>query len=112
MASKPQYKPLTSQVTLVVVALAAFSLAIVVGFGFFATLETDRASLEKQKAFVSAGVADAIAAVVRQQNSVTVWDDSVIAARQSDQAWMSENLGEWMYSYYGIDRVYVLDMLG
>ena len=112
MASKAEYKPLTSQVTLIVVALAAFSLAIVVGFGFFATLETDRASLEKQKAFVSAGIADAIAAVVRQQTSVTVWDDSVIAARQSDQAWMSENLGEWMYSYYGIDRVYVLDMLG
>jgi len=112
MASKPQYKPLTSQVTLIVVALAAFSLAIVIGFGFFATLETDRASLEKQKAFVSAGVADATAEVVRQQTSVTVWDDSVIAVRQGDQAWMSENLGEWMHSYYGIDRVYVLDSGG
>ncbi|MCX7306263.1 MAG: EAL domain-containing protein [Hyphomicrobiales bacterium] len=112
MASKAQYKPLTSQVTVVVVALAAFSLAIVVGFGFFATLETDRVSLEKQQAFVSTGVADAVAEVVRQQTSVTVWDDSVTAARQNDQAWMSENLGEWMHAYYGIDRVYVLDPAG
>ena len=50
MTSKAPYNPLTFQVTLIVLALAAFSLAVVVGFGFFATLKTDRDSLEKQKA--------------------------------------------------------------
>ena len=112
MAPKAQYNPLTFQVTLIVLALAAFSLAMVVGFGFFATLKTDRDSLEKQKAFVAAGVADEMAELVRQQTSVTEWDDSVVAARRGDQAWMAENLGEWMHSYYGQDRVYVLDAAG
>ena len=110
--AKAQYNPLTSQVTLIVLALAAFSLAMVVGFGFFATLSTDRASLDKQKAFVAAGIAGEMAELVRQQTSVTEWDDSIIAARGGDQAWMAENLGEWLHSYYGIDRVYVVDAAG
>ena len=112
MTSKARYNPLTFQVTLTVLALAAFSLAMVIGFGFFATLKADRDSLEKQKIFVTNGIADEIAAVVRQQTSVVVWDDSVINAKAGNQAWMSENLGEWMYAYYGHDRVYVLDDAG
>ena len=112
MTSKAQYNPLTSQVTLTVLALAAFSLAMVIGFGFFAALKADRDSLEKQKVFVTNGIADEVAAVVRQQTSVVVWDDSVTAAKSGNQAWMSENLGEWMYAYYGHDRVYVLDNAG
>ncbi|MDQ2634841.1 MAG: EAL domain-containing protein [Pseudomonadota bacterium] len=112
MASNAQYNPLTSQVTLIVLALAAFSLALVVGFGVFATLTADRNSLDKQKTLVATGMADEIAELVREQASVTVWDDAVIAARDGDQAWMAENLGEWMHAYYGIDRVYVLDAAG
>ena len=105
--AKAQYNPLTSQVTSIVLALAAFSLAMVVGFGFFATLSTDRNSLEKQKAFVSTGIADAMAGVVRQQSRIATWDASVAAAWSGDR-----NLGQWMFSYYGIDRVYVLDPAG
>jgi len=112
MASKASNNPVTSQVTLIVLALAAFSLAMLVGFGFFATLETDRNSLTKQKAFVAAGLADETAELIRQQTSVALWDDSVLAARNGDQAWMAENLGEWMHAYYGLDRVYVLDASG
>jgi diguanylate cyclase (GGDEF)-like protein len=110
--ARAQYNPLTSQVTLIVLALAAFSLATVVGFGFFATLKTDRDSLDKQKTFVTSGIADEIVELVRQQTSVTEWDDSILAARRGDQTWMAENLGEWMYSYYGFDRVYILDAAG
>ena len=110
--AKAQYNPLTFQVTLTVLALAAFSLAMVVGFGFFATLKTDRDSLDRQRTFVTSGIADETAELVRQQTSVTVWDDSVVAARNGDQVWMAENLGEWMHSYYGQDRVYVLDVAG
>ena len=80
MKSHANPRPLTFQVTLIVLALAAFSLAVVVDFGFFATLKTDRDSLEKQKAFVAAGIAGETAELVRQQTSVTVWDDSVTAA--------------------------------
>ena len=109
MKSKAPSNPLTTQVTAAVLVLAAFALAIVIGFGFFATIRADTDSLEKQKAFVATGVADQMESIVRQQQSVTVWDDSVIAARDGDQQWMTENLGAWLYDYYGHDRVYVLD---
>jgi diguanylate cyclase (GGDEF)-like protein len=112
MTTRAQYNPLTVQVTLTVLALAAFSLAMVIGFGFFATLKADRDSLEKQKIFVTTGITDEVAAVVRQQQSVTVWDDSIVNAKAGNQTWMEENLGAWMYAYYGHDRVYVLDDAG
>ena len=109
MTSKAKYHPLTSQVTFTVLALALFSLVMVVGFGLFAALSADRESLEKQKLFVSNGIRDEIADVIRQQESIAVWDDAIIQARAGDQTWMAENLGEWMYTYYGHDRAYVLD---
>ena len=109
MTSKAKYHPLTSQVTFTVLALALFSLVMVVGFGLFAALSADRESLEKQKVFVSNGIRDEIADVIRQQQSIAVWDDAILYARAGDQTWMAENLGEWMYTYYGHDRAYVLD---
>jgi sensor domain CHASE-containing protein len=112
MTAKTRPNPLTSQVTFTVLALAVFSLAMVIGFGFFATMQADEDSLEKQKIFVANGVREQVDAVVRQQQSVTVWDDSVVNAKANNQDWMAENLGAWMYTYYGHDRVYVLDAAG
>jgi diguanylate cyclase (GGDEF)-like protein len=109
MSARQHRSPLTAQVTLTVLALAGFALAMILGFGFYATVQTDRASLERQKIFLANGLQDQIAAVEREQESVAVWDDSVTNAKAGNQAWMAENLSVWMYSYYGHDRVYVLD---
>ncbi|MER8905337.1 EAL domain-containing protein [Mesorhizobium sp. M0772] len=109
MSARKQRSPLTFQVTLTVLTLAVFALAIVVGFGLYATMQADRVSLERQKVFLANGLQDQIAAVKREQESVAVWDDSVINAKAGNQTWMAENLSVWMYSYYGHNRVYVLD---
>ena len=109
MKSHASSRPLTSQVTLTVLALAVFTLALVVGFGFFATMSADNDALQRQKAFVANGLQDAVNGLMREQESVSVWDDAVNFAKAHDQQWMSENLGEWMYSYYGHDRAFVLD---
>ena len=100
---------MTHQVTLTVLMLAAFALAMVVGFGIYATAQADHVSLERQKIFFANGLKDQIAAVVREQESVTVWDDSVINTKAGNQSWIEENLSVWMYSYYGHNRVYILD---
>ena len=92
-----------------VLALAVFALAMVVGFGFYATMQADRVSLERQKIFLADGLQDQISAVEREQESITVWDDSVINAKAGNEQWMVENISVWMYTYYGHDRVYVLD---
>ncbi|TIU60224.1 MAG: bifunctional diguanylate cyclase/phosphodiesterase, partial [Mesorhizobium sp.] len=109
MSARASQSPLTHQVTLTVLMLAAFALAMVVGFGFYATAQADHVSLERQKIFFANGLKDQIAAVEREQESVTVWDDSIINVKAGNQAWIEENLSVWMYSYYGHNRVYVLD---
>jgi diguanylate cyclase (GGDEF)-like protein len=109
MSARHNSSPLTRQVTLTVLTLAAFALAIVAGFGFYAAAQSDEASLERQKIFIADGLKDRIAGVQREQESVTVWDDSVTNVRAGNQAWIEENLSTWMYTYYGHNRVYILD---
>ncbi|UCI07245.1 EAL domain-containing protein [Mesorhizobium sp. B1-1-8] len=109
MSPSPNSSPLTHQVTLTVLILAALALAIVAGFGFYATTQADHASLERQKIFIADGLKDQVAAVQREQESVAVWDDSVTNVREGNQVWIEENLSVWMYTYYGHNRVYILD---
>ncbi|CDX45523.1 Periplasmic sensor diguanylate cyclase/phosphodiesterase [Mesorhizobium plurifarium] len=109
MSARHDSSPLTRQVTLTVLTLAAFALAIVVGFGFYVAGQADNASLERQKMFIADGLQDQIAAVEREQESVSVWDDSVVNAKAGNQAWMADNLSVWMYTYYGHNRIYILD---
>ncbi|RUU53454.1 EAL domain-containing protein [Mesorhizobium sp. M2C.T.Ca.TU.002.02.1.1] len=109
MSARHDSSPLTRQVTLTVLTLAAFALAIVVGFVFYVAGQADNASLERQKMFIADGLQDQIAAVEREQESVSVWDDSVVNANAGNQAWMADNLSVWMYTYYGHNRIYILD---
>lgn len=109
MSTRANRSPLTFQVTLTVLALAVFALAMVVGFGLYATMQADHVSLERQKIFFANGLQDQIAAVEREQESIAVWDDAVINAKAGNADWMVENISVWMYSYYGHNRVYVLD---
>ena len=90
MKSHANSRPLTFQVTLTVLALAVFTLALVVGFGFFATMSADNDALQRQKAFVANGLQDAVNGLMREQESVSVWDDAVNFAKAHDQQWMSE----------------------
>jgi diguanylate cyclase (GGDEF)-like protein len=109
MTSQARHNELTHQVTSTVLAVGFLCLALVVGFGFFATQQADGEALEKQKTFVANGLAEQIQNVQREQESIAVWDDAVVKAKGRDDPWMRDNLGEWMHEYYGHDRIYVLD---
>lgn len=109
MSRRLRRSPLTFQVTLTMMALAIFALAMVVGFGFYATIQADSTSLERQKIFFTNGMRDRIAAVEREQESIAVWDDAVINTKAGNEVWIVDNISVWMYSYYGHDRVYILD---
>ena len=65
MSARANRSPLTVQVTLTVLALGVFALAMVLGFGFYATMQADHVSLERQKIFFANGLQDQIAAVER-----------------------------------------------
>ena len=102
-------RPLTFQVTLTVLALAVLGLGLAAGFGLLATLQVDRTALDTERTFLVNGLKEEGEALKREQESIAVWDDAVTNAKSGNQQWMTENLGAWMYSYYGHDRVYVLD---
>jgi diguanylate cyclase (GGDEF)-like protein len=112
MKQRLQPNPLTDQVTLSVLALALLAMALIGGFGLFATLHADREALRRQKAFVANGLAEQVEAIAREQESVTVWDDAIMYVKANEDIWIRENLSEWMHSYYGHDRVYILDERG
>jgi len=109
MKNTGAYSPLTAQVTATIIALAVFSLALVAGFGFYAISHSDSNALAREKLFMASGLVEQEDALASEQRSVVVWDDTVLRAKAGDQQWMRENIGEWLYSYYGHDRAYVLD---
>ena len=103
---------LTAQITFALAVLASVAIVLVGGFAWLSAANTDKGALERQKNFVRHGLTEQIASVPREQESVTIWDDAVTFSRARDQLWMSENIGEWMFSYFGHDRAYILDERG
>ncbi len=73
-----------------------------------AVLETDQAALAWQRDLVRHGIDEQIVRVARDQESVTFWDEAVLAAEARDIRWLHENLGDWMFDYFGHDRTFVL----
>ncbi|HEU4985985.1 MAG TPA: CHASE4 domain-containing protein, partial [Rhizobiaceae bacterium] len=100
---------LATQIRVALSALAALTAAGAIAISIFASLKTDREAILNQQALVRHVLEEQIAAVPRDQQSITVWDDHVVYSRKEDQQWLAENVGEWMYTYFGHERVYILD---
>jgi diguanylate cyclase (GGDEF)-like protein len=95
---------------LAAVALAAAALAIG-GLLFWSTSGADQLSRDRQQHIVSTVLTQSSARIAHDQESVTVWDDSIrhLRARPLDTAWLDGNLGVWLHTFYGHDAVYMLD---
>lgn len=78
-------------------------------FAYWAMTTVDRQALERQTRFVQSGLDAVLERLPVEQESATVWDEAVLRTKAADQAWMAENLGEWMGSYFGHDSDYVLN---
>jgi diguanylate cyclase (GGDEF)-like protein len=92
------------------VALAAAAL-VIGGLLFWSTSSADQLSRERQQHLVSTVLTQSVARVAHDQESVTVWDDSILRlrARPLDMTWLDNNLGVWLHTYYGHDAAYVID---
>lgn len=109
MRLQKKQRPLTAQVTFAVILMAVLSLVLVAAFSVYAVLQVDGTALERERFFVRSGLTEQIEGLSREQRSVTLWNDSVLNAKAGNQDWMRQNISVWMSSYYGHDRVYVLD---
>lgn len=102
-------RSLSTQITWLSVAFAVGLLICVVSFAWWGVLRIDDRSLARQSRSVLIGVQEALAALPVAQDSSAIWDDAVVNLRSNNEAWLAENLVEWMSDYYGHDYVYVLD---
>src|SRR5688572_6342803 len=85
----------------IVGAVLAAMLATGIWLGSVATSSVDKVSLQRQVGLASNAIDALFASVPNDQESVTIWDDTVERAKAGDQDWMSENIGEWMSTYFG-----------
>ncbi len=77
---------------------------------FWSTVSVDALSRERQEQLVANVLDESRARVAHDQEGVTVWDDSINELERPtlDLEWMDNDLGVWMYHYYGHDETYVL----
>ncbi|WEX11672.1 bifunctional diguanylate cyclase/phosphodiesterase [Chelativorans sp. AA-79] len=97
-------------VTPVLGGAVAISVAVA-GLLLWSSWEADSVARERQKRLAMVVISDLKTSIAYDQESVTVWDDSVRAVRQGDSAadWLDHNLGSWMSTYFGHDAAYVVD---
>ena len=101
--------PLPRKLWLIAMGCFVAAVAIFLAFVWWGIFIVDQQAIAKQKTFLEEGLEEAFAELPTQQESSTIWDDAVAETRANNQAWMEENLGAWMHSYFGHDRVYILD---
>ena len=103
-----------THIVLPVAATVAAVAAIVALLLVWSTRQVDHAAQARQQRLVALIVHDSIAALAHDQEASTVWDDAVLQLRRRpiDPAWLDANLGVWFYTYYGHDRVYIVDPRG
>ena len=100
---------LTSHITYVLVALTCAAVVLLCGFAWLAAMKVDDLSLRRQADFVQQGLEEQIAALPREQESVTKWDDAFLYAKQRNHEWLLDNVGQWTSRYFGHDRTYIFD---
>lgn len=82
--------------------------ATVVWLGVTATVTIDETALTRQRSFAVSALDELLKSIPKDQESVTIWDDTVLRLNADDQRWMEENVGVWMADYFGHDAAFVL----
>ena len=94
---------------LIFAAIAAtFVLALGI-FGWWAASKIDDRSIARETRAVRMGLEEWLDRIPVEQDTSAVWTDSVIHLRAGDDAWIAENLAEWVSEYFGHDTVYLID---
>lgn len=103
-----------AEITKPVILAAIVLTALVATLIIWSTHHSDRIAIVRQQALISNVIEQGIVTIAHDQEAATVWDeaDTRVRARPLDLAWLDNNLGIWMFEYYGHDRVYILDDSG
>jgi len=84
--------------------------ATVLGFVLWSSADLDERSLQREMKLASHILVEEAGRIPHDQKSIAVWDDAVLNTRiDFDFAWVDNNLGSWMFSYFGHNRAFVLN---
>ena len=84
--------------------------SVVLGYVLWSTADVDERALQRQAELVSNVLAQAIDEVPHAQESIAIWDDAIVNTKIApNKDWIDNNLGIWMYEYYGLDHVIIFD---
>lgn len=108
-SSTIQTTSLSKQITYLSFALATVLIASLAGFGWWAASNIDDRSIAREARAVNVGLAEIAQQLPVDQDTAAIWDDAVTNLRAGNQPWIADNLADWMSSYFGHDRVYILD---
>jgi sensor domain CHASE-containing protein len=82
----------------------------ILAFVLWSAHNIDARSLQRQTTLARHVVDTQIARLPHEQESVTIWDDSIIHTKMSlDIPWIDLNLGVWMNNFFGHDEVIILN---
>ena len=91
------------------VLLLVLTAATVLAFVIWSTQGVDQRALERQNALIARAIDRQIAGLPQAQESVALWDDAVERVKGPvDKVWLDNNLGIWLFDYYGVDAAAVL----
>ncbi len=91
-----------------VLVVFAIILGVLGSFVLWTADEVDQAALDRQGKRVAYFVRGQLDTAPYDQESVTIWDDALIALRDNDRRWLQSNIGTWTYDYFGHDESYIL----
>lgn len=91
-----------------VLIVFAVTVALLGAFVLWTAGEVDADALNRQSMRVAHSVRDQLETVPYDQQSVTIWDDTIEAVERHDYAWLDNNIGGWTYEYFGHDESYIL----
>jgi diguanylate cyclase (GGDEF)-like protein len=96
---------------LVPVAVSLIMTAVAtLAFVLWSAHNVDVAALDRQTRLANHVVDILRERIPHDQESVTIWDDAIVHTRQSfDVDWIDNNLGSWMYEFFGHDEVMIVD---
>lgn len=99
----------TEQIGRMLIGVIGIVCVAVVLFGWWAASRIDANATDQQRHALGLGLQEILDRIPVEQNSSAIWDDAVINLRTANEAWLAENLAEWMSNYFGHDEVYILD---
>lgn len=104
-------RSLNVQITAVTLVLALGAVGALASYAFWAMQRVDALAHERETILVQRSIQDVWDQTARDQHSITQWDDAVLQLERPvlDMAWLDENLGTWMYDFFGYDALVVLD---